>query len=220
MNNILVEIDNSKHVMIVADAKMLPNASALYSCVLQRHKKVSLVCCDEKINEKYSFLPWFDKIRSHKMPSSDFILEVNFTSLDVYKFLKKNNIKINNKIATALYAGLLQESENFSKNLFDGIIFAVAKELIECGADYQKCYYFMIKRTTLAVLRLKSMMLKNMTLHNSAKAAVFFISLDEIKSSGAKVEDCYEVMKEALNLPYVELSVLLDNDNNVLKLII
>jgi len=220
MNNILDKIDNAKHVVIVSDAKGLANASAIYSHVLRLHKKVSFVCYDEQIDKKYSFLPWFEKIKSQKIASADFTIEIDFSSLELYDFFKKSKIKINNKMATALYAGLLQDSENFSKNLFDGITFAVAKELIESGAHYQMCYDFMIKRATLSILRLKSKMLKNMTLCNSAKAAVFTISQNEILSCGAKIDECYEVMKEAFRLPYVELSVLLDSakEYEVLKI--
>ena len=124
-------------------------------------------------------------------------------------------------MATALYGGLLQETDNFSNSVVDGTIFAMAKELIECGGDYKICNNFIMKRTTLCILRLKALMLKNMTLQNSAKAAVFYICENDIKSTGATLEDCTEAMIESLNLVYVELAVLLniDKEYEVLKLI-
>ncbi|EDZ61456.1 putative phosphoesterase [Sulfurimonas gotlandica GD1] len=220
MNNILNGIDNAKYVMIVADAKNLSNASALYTYILRLHKKVSLVCETKNIDNKLSFLPWFEKIKSVKVSSADFIIELDIGSLELYSLFKNNDIKINNKMATALYGGLLQESEGFLNSAVNGTTFAVAKELIECGADYKTSNRFIMKRTTLCAIRLKALMLKNMILQNSAKAAVFCISKDDLKSTGAELEDCDESMQEALMLPHVELAILLDIDNEyeVLKL--
>ena len=78
-----------------------------------------------------------------------------------------------------------------------------------------------MKRTTLCALRLKAIMLEGMILQNSAKAAVFCICDDDLKSTGATLEDCDEALKEALMLPQVELSCLLNSDKEyeVLKII-
>ena len=221
MKNILDGIDKAKYVMIVADAKYLCEASALYTHVLRLHKKVSLVCKTKNISHKLSFLPWFEKIKTSKTESADFVIELNNSSIELYDLFKNNNIKINPKMATALYGGLLLETEGFSNTKVNGTIFALVQELIECGANHKICSDFLLKSTTLSSLRLKSMMLKSMILENSAKAAVFSIYNDDIKSSGAILENCDEVLKEALKLPHVELSVLLDADKEfeVLKLI-
>jgi bifunctional oligoribonuclease and PAP phosphatase NrnA len=220
MNNILDGIDNAKHVMIVADAKSLPSASALYTHVLRLHKKVSLVCETKNIDNKLSFLPWFEKIKSTKTSSVDFTIELDNGCVELFNLFKNNNIKLNKKMATALYAGLLQESDGFLNPNVNGTFFAMAEELIECGADNKTCSTFIMKRTTLCALRLKAMMLERMILLNSAKAAVFYICDDDLKSTGAAIEDCKQALKEALMLPYIELSVLLDADreNEVLKL--
>ena len=94
MNNILDEIDNAKYVMIVADAKSLPSASALYTHILRLHKKVSLVCETKNIDNKLSFLPWFEKIKSTKMSSADFIIELDSGSVELFNLFKNNDIKI------------------------------------------------------------------------------------------------------------------------------
>ncbi|WP_373036071.1 bifunctional oligoribonuclease/PAP phosphatase NrnA [Sulfurimonas sp.] len=220
MNNILDGIDNAKYVMIVADAKNLSCASALYTHLLRMHKKVSLVCESKNIDNKFSFLPWFEKIKSGRITSADFIIELNISSLELYDLFNNSNIKINHKMATALYSGLLVETSGFLNSSVSGTIFAAAKELIECGADYKICTDFIMKRATLCALRLKAIMLEKMILQNSAKAAVFYICDDDLKRTGAILQECDEVLEEALMLPYVELSVLLnlDNEYEVLKL--
>lgn len=220
MNNILDGIDNAKYVMIVADAKNLSCSSALYTHLLRLHKKVSLVCESKNIDNKFSFLPWFEKIKSSRVASADFIIELNISSLELYDLFKNSNININQKMATALYCGLLVETDGFLNNAVSGIIFAAAKELIECGGDYKTCNNFVMKRTTLSRLRLKAIMLERMVLQNSAKAAVFCICDDDLKRTGATLEECDEILQEALMLPHVELSVLLnlDDEYEVLKL--
>jgi len=220
MNNILDGIDNAKYVMIVADAKNLSRASALYSHLLRLHKKVSLVCESKNIDNKFSFLPWFEKIKSSRVSSADFIVELNCNTLELYDLFKNNGVKINPKMATALYCGLLVDTDGFLNNAVSGTIFAVAKELIECGADYKTCNNFIMKRTTLSALRLKAIMLKKMLLQNSAKAAVFYICDDDLKRAGATLEECDEILQEALMLPHVELSVLLnlDDEYEVIKI--
>jgi phosphoesterase RecJ-like protein len=220
MNNILDGIDNAKYVMIIADAKNLSCASALYTHLLRLHKKVSLVCESKNIDRKFSFLPWFEKIRSSRVASADFIIELNNSSLELYDLFKSSSIKINHKIATALYAGLLVDTNGFLNNTVSGTIFAVAKELIECGADYKTCNNFVMKRTTLASIRIKAIMLERMILQNSAKAAVFYICDDDLKRTGATLQECDEILHETLMLPHVELSVLLnlDDEYEVLKL--
>jgi len=88
MNNILDGIDNAKYVMIVTDANSLPSASALYTHILRLHKKVSLVCEAKNIDNRFSFLPWFEKIKSERVSSSDFIIELGNSSVELFKLFK------------------------------------------------------------------------------------------------------------------------------------
>jgi len=221
MNDFLSKVNNAKHVMIEVDVESLAAASALYTQILRLHKKVSLVCKTKNIDKKLSFLPWFDKIRSTEIKSADLIIKFNYSILKLCDFFKYNKIKINSKMATALYAGLLQETNGFLNSKADGISFALAKELIDSGAEYKICNKFILNTTTLAFLRLKALMFKNMLLQNDAKAAVFYISLDDLKSTGSTLENCNEILLGSLKLSSVEIAVLLSIDKNyeVLKLI-
>jgi len=216
--NILDKIKKAKKIMIVTDAKNLALSCALYTYVLIQHKGVTLICEDEHLDVKLSFLPWFDKIKAKKTLSTDLEIEINFSSLDFFIYLKNESIKINKKMATSLYAGLLLESDGFLNPDANGMIFAVAKELIDCGAEYKLCTRNLLQTKSLALLRLKSLMFKSMILKNNAKAAIFSICDDDLKSSGATMQDCDEVLKEALHLPLVELAVLLDSKDEIIKI--
>lgn len=222
MNDIFEKISSAKYVVIVVEKEdLLPSASALYSHILRLHKKVSLVCEKNIVDKKFSFLPWFEKIRETIPSSADLVIELDDRAYQLYDFFKSNSIKPNQKMATALYASILVEYDGLIGSDADGMVFAVVSELMACGADYKLCNKFIIKRTTLAVLRLKSLMLKSMLLEEGATRAVFSICDDDLKSTGATLKDAKAIIEEALGLEYVEAVTLLKSDENdkVLKLI-
>ncbi len=211
----LEDINDAKHVVIVTnDEKLLPVASALYTHLLRLHKKVSFVCENIVIDKRFSFLPWIDKARESVPSSADLKVELDSGDFELYNLFKNNKIDINKKMATALYASLLVQYDGFVGGDADGMVFAVASELMACGADYKECNKFIVKRTTLARLRLKSLMFKKMVLKDGAKEAVFYVSFDDLKSSGASLKDAQEIMKEALYLEYVKKTSLIKQDKN------
>jgi len=260
MNNIIKRIDAAKHIVVIAhtnpDADSLGSASAVYTHLLRLHKKVSFFCTTKNINQKLSFIPWFDKIRDTFATSADLAISLdcgnihrigidvecdlinidhhesnskygNFALVDsgcistthvLFNFFKENKISINIKMATALYAGLLDDSDGFLSDEVDGTVFAVSRELIECGAEYKLCNKFIMKYQTLACMKLKAIMITNMTLINDAKIALFLVSNEDMKRCGAIGEDCEIALEESLYLPTVELAILLrENSDSSLK---
>jgi phosphoesterase RecJ-like protein len=215
----LEEIDKAKHIVILASNNSFADASALYTHMLRLHKKVSIVCESQNIDSGLSFLPWFDKLRAVVPGSADLVIDLDLEKETLCNFFKLNAITINQKMATALYAGLLQRFDGFVSSSVDGTIFASVSELIEQGADYKLCNKFIMKRVSLSTLRLKAIMLKNMILINDSKEALFVISDDDLRSSGAALSEAYEIMEEALSLPYVESAILKNSENKILKLI-
>ena len=203
-------------MIVTRDGRFLPSASALYSYVLGLHKKVSLVCFEKYIDKKFSFLPWFKTIKSSSPSSADLVLELDEGIFELYDFFKKNNAKLNKKMSTALYASLLVQYNGFLSAKISAETFDIASELIKCGADYKTSHEFIIKRTTLARMRLKSIMFKNMILQNDAKEMVFKLCEDDLSCSGATLEDAKIIIEEALGLEYIQ-NVILLQDNKILK---
>ncbi|MCK9473314.1 bifunctional oligoribonuclease/PAP phosphatase NrnA [Sulfurimonas sp.] len=256
MNEILEKIEKATHIVLIShvnpDADSLGSASAMYTFLLQKHKKVSWFCKSEQINQKLSFLPWFEKIKSTFPLSGDLAISLdcanekrlgvqvecdlinidhhisntnygnlNFVQPDfisttavLYNFFKASSAKINIKIATALYAGILDDSDAFLSQNVDGTTFATVSELIELGAEHQLCNKKVLKSVSLASLRLKSVMFKNMTLEQDAKVAVFCVSEEEMRATGALGVDCEAPLKESLHLPNVKVALLLRQKKN------
>ncbi len=215
----LEAIDNAKYIVILTSKDSFADASALYTYVLRLHKKVSIVDASQNIDNGLSFLPWFDKLRNIIPSSADLVVDLDLEIESLYNLFKNNDITINNKMATALYAGLLQRFDGFVGNGVNGTTFALVSELIKQGADYKLCNKFIAKRVSLSMLRLKALMLQNMILINDSKAALFCVSGDDFKSSGADESEAFEIMREGLNLPYVETAILINSENEILKLI-
>lgn len=140
------------------------------------------------------------------------------TSQVLCNFFQIHGISINKKMATSLYAGLLDDSDGFMSDDVNGMVFATSNMLIESGADYKLCNKYIMKYQSLASLKLKATMLTNMSLFNDAKIALFLVSTEDMKKTGAIAEDCESALEEALYLPTVELSILLkENKNGTLK---
>lgn len=131
------------------------------------------------------------------------------TTQVLYNLFNENRIKINKKMATSLYAGLLDDSDGFISDDVDGTTFALVKELIDAGADYKLCNKFIMKYLSLGAFRLKAIMHKKMILAHNAKVASFCITNDDMKTTGAVGEDCESVLEESLYLPSVEVALLL-----------
>lgn len=257
MNEILKKIDSATHVVLIShvnpDADSIGSASAMYTYLLQMHKKVSWYCKTKKINNKLSFMPWFEKIRDSFPISADLAisldcadikrlgieLECDLINIDhhesnndfatlnlvdknaisttqvIYNMFKENSIKINKKMATALYAGLLDDSNVFMDKEVDGTIFAIIGELIECGAEFQTCNKNIVKSMSLAALRLKGIMFTNMTLACDARVAIFIVSDEDMKQAGADTTDCESALEESLYLPQVEIAMLLKQNSDL-----
>ena len=214
------EIKSASHTLFVTDNSSFANTSALYSYALTLHKKVS-IHTTEKIEQKLSFLPWFDKSRMKAPSSAEFIVEVESNTVALYEFFKQESIKINKKMATALYAGLIQEYDAFQSKECNGTIFAIASELVTLGAEYKECSRYMVNSLSLASFRLKSLLYKSMQLKDEAKVALLLVSDEDLKASGAEIVDAYKTMKEVLKMVNVEEVRLLkkDENNKILKII-
>ncbi len=260
MNEILNKIENAKHIVVIShvapDADSIASASAVYTFILQKHKKVSWFCKSKNIDRRFSFIPWVENIRDSFPASADLAISLdcgdkkrvgiwphceminidhhesntNFAALNLvdkdaisttqvlFNFFKQNEIKINKKMATALYAGLLDDSDGFLHKSVDGTTFAMALELIASGAEINICNKQIMKNSSLSALRLKGLMLKNMSLELDARVAVFCVSKEDIRSCGADARDCEGALEESLHLPYVEVALLVrENSDSTLK---
>jgi len=215
----LQKVQDAKHIVLRCDKDTFSHANAIYSYLLSLHKKVSLTT-EDKIEKRFSFLPWFDKARMTTPSSADYQIDVDADLLEIVDFFKSHNIKLNRKMATSLYSALILEFDNFQSSRCDGITFALASELIAAGAEHQLCREMLTRREPLSRYRLRANLYANMQLQENAKCATLFISEEILDATGAELEDVYLVMDETLKLVNIESVELFCNDKNkIIKLI-
>lgn len=147
--------------------------------------------------------------------SNDFYGTVNMVNTSalsttevVYDFFVANDIKINGKIALSLYAGLLDDSQCFSDPLCSIKTFEMAHSLIRLGADHPLCIEWLFRRDSLASLRARGILLRDMKLFADAQFAFFDLSHTLQQQTGAGIFECKKVLDEALAMQSVKVSMM------------
>jgi len=213
------EIEKSKYIVINARKDTLYQASILYSYILTQHKKVSIF--SDEMDNRLSFLPWLKNVKETKIISADLEISSDVEISELYELFKKNSIKINKKMATSFYAGFLHRYNNFISYECDGMVFAALSELMALGAEHKLCIEKMLQSVPLSMIRLKSLVFKNLLLEDNAQIACVSISDDDLISSGGSLEGVYEVAKELLNLVHVKEVQIFKSDekDKILKIV-
>jgi phosphoesterase RecJ-like protein len=149
-----------------------------------------------KSNERYGVLNFVDESA------------ISTTQL-IFDYFISQEVKINPKMATALYAGLLDDSQNFINEKSDEKTFEMAKILLEKGADKKAVVKHLFQTSPLSLLRLKGLMFSNMQLHSDASIVVHKVTKEILQSCGSVCGDCEEALEESLYLPTVSVALLL-----------
>jgi len=212
----------AKHILIQTpqDPFSLALSSVLYSIALQLHKKVTLVSQDV-VAKRYTFLPWISKAKQHYSAKSDCTIDVTqmaFSQETLYivdRFLEENALKLNQKIATALYSAMVIVSDNFRD--VDGTTFAFGAKLLQANADTKSVVEYIQSYSSLAQLRFLGVMYQKMRLVRDATLALFRIEQEDFAATGASLEMVEELLVKALELPTTTsaLGIVVDKGNKV-----
>ena len=140
------------------------------------------------------------------------------TTQVLYDLFKGAEIRINPKMATALYAGLLDDSGAFTSQKTGRRAFEMAADLAGMGAEIEACSRHLLQTVSLAATRLKGTMLRELRLLREGRVAYLYASRELLESTGAHPLDCEVPLSESLYLPTVETAILLrENRDGSLK---
>lgn len=128
------------------------------------------------------------------------------TTQVIYEWFVTNELKINGKMAQSLYAGLLDDTSCFRDITPVGLY--MASSLIALGANHEVCVKALFGSHSLASLRLKAMMLRDMQLVHDGSVAVFKVTQKMLGECGAVLRDCKHPLEVALNLKVVTIALL------------
>ncbi len=131
------------------------------------------------------------------------------TTQVLFEIFMENEIKINPKMATALYAGLLDDSHGFLAPKTDARSFKMAARLSELKAETSHCATALFHENSLAALRLKGVMFEKMSLLFDARVVVHLVTRRMMDHCGAREVDCEAALEESMGLPQVELALML-----------
>jgi len=140
------------------------------------------------------------------------------TTQVIYEWMLTNGLGINAKIATALYAGLLDDSNGFTHIRMNEAVFAMAHALVQAKAEHLICVEKLMHTTPLAALRLKGEMLRELFLEDEGRLAFLMVPCELMEQTGARAVDCEDALEESMHLPTVDVAVLLrENQDGSIK---
>jgi len=135
--------------------------------------------------------------------------EAAATSEIVFRLLKEANLPLTERVATALYIGIVTDTGRFQYANTTPETHRIAAELLESGADFHAAYRNIYQNVKAEKLFVQSEMLKTLDIFAGGKAALAYISADFLKRLDAG-EDETDGMSEVLrSIIGVEVSAFL-----------
>lgn len=136
------------------------------------------------------------------------------TAMAVFDFFVANGIKINAKMATSLYAGLVETSQCFRSKRCRARDFEAARTLLSAGADHALCVEWLFEHLSLAFIRSRGVLFRKMRLLLDGQLAVFDVDGALLEETGASISECETVSIEALRLRTVRAALIHSEEAN------
>jgi phosphoesterase RecJ-like protein len=157
--------------------------------------------------------------------SNDYFGDINIldetkasTAEVLYQFFKQNNLKISANVATCLYAGMYDDSIQFSTPRVDGEMFQIAHHLCDCGANPSYVADMLTKRESLAKYRLLPLVLGSLELHLEGTVATIYTLPEWLITTGADYRDVEDSVNMILSISVVQIAILLRPTNGKTRL--
>ena len=123
--------------------------------------------------------------------------EAAATAEIMYRFLKSSNLPLTERIATALYVGIVTDTGRFQYANTTPEIHRIAAELIEANADFETAYREIYQSVKAEKLYVQSAMLDTLEIFAGGKAALAYVRADTLAKLEAG-EDETDGMSELL----------------------
>ena len=135
--------------------------------------------------------------------------EAGATSVIVYKLIKMAGLPMTERIATALYIGVVTDTGRFQYANTTPETHIIAADLLAAGADFRTAYNDIYQSIKIEKLFVQSEMLNNLDIFAGGKAAMSYVCAETLKKLNAG-EDETDGMSEILrSIIGVEVSAFL-----------
>jgi phosphoesterase RecJ-like protein len=125
----------------------------------------------------------------------------------VYRIAKAAKVTIAPSMATCLYAAILSDTGSFSYNSTNADTFAMARDLVECGASPGRIARDLYSSNPVSKVRLLGAALSNMQC--DGQIAWSWVTHSDMHRTGAGPEDCEGVVNYLIGIAGVESAVFL-----------
>lgn len=125
----------------------------------------------------------------------------------VYRLAMAANVSITPPMATCLYTALLSDTGSFCYEGTCASTFALAKELVELGANPSRIAEDLYFSNPLTKMQLLGAALT--TLHREGRIAWLWVAQDNMVRLGANEDDCLGIVNYAIGISGVEVAVFL-----------
>ena len=136
------------------------------------------------------------------------------TAMIVYKMFKYNNVNFSKDAATALYTGIVDDTNFFTSGNLDDKTFLNVSDIVFRGADINLVSNKLTRNVSLAKFRLHEHAMNSVDLLKNGRVAKVTIFQSDLQKTGAKREDTEDLADLMCNLVSVEFSFLVLEEKN------
>jgi len=166
--------------------------------------------------EKFNSFKTTINIDHHE--TNDYFADFNYVDKDspstsclIYKLIKVNNFPIDEKIAEALYTGVLTDTGAFKYANATFEAFEIAGELVKYGANPEYVAKMCFESDTVEHLKLTGIALQRLVIENNVGYS--YISYDDRVKIGASEEDMEGIIDALRKCKDIEVAVLFKEAN-------
>ena len=123
----------------------------------------------------------------------------------IFRLAREAGVKISPEVATCLYTAVLTDTGSFCFNGTTERTFALAQELVRCGADPVRIAHNVYFSTQLSKMRLLGAALSS--LHRDGSLAWMHVDRDSMARCEASDEDCEGLVNYALAIRGIEVAL-------------
>lgn len=136
------------------------------------------------------------------------------TTQVIYRLLQANTLSIARDTATALYAGLVDDTGFFAYAGVDAEVFAMAQTLVTQGAKPSLIAELMRQRESLAKIRLTALALGTLQLRGEGRCGWVYVTQSMLQQSGALRSDTDELAAIVRSIGCVQIAVMMREESD------
>ncbi len=136
----------------------------------------------------------------------------------LYKILN-SNMKLNLKIAQALYCGILTDTGCFVHNNTTPLVHTIAADLLSYGLDIDTIHYYLMKRRTIEELNLLGTALSSLKLELNGQVSIMTITVEDFLKTNTTEKNVIGLVNYGVGIDNVKYSILISEiKKNVCKI--